>query len=165
MSYVYWSLELYTSTWILMPWFNYTYPLIFVHWSLAWALYTDPLSFSFVYWSSDFIYYREKKAIALYHDMRQAGKSKKKLSRLELQVLRNIQAEGIISISNIFHNFLFSSIFVIIFTLQNMNMAKYVWHGIWYIKCLKWLSYPYKNITNSQIFTECKKVMDKRWHS
>lgn len=84
MSNVYWSLELYTSTWILMPWFNYTYPLIFVHWSLAWVLYTDPLSFSFVYWSSDFIYYREKKAIALYHDMRQAGKSKKKLSRLEL---------------------------------------------------------------------------------
>lgn len=84
MSYVYWSLELYTSTWILMPWFNYTYPLIFVHWSLAWVLYTDPLSFSFVYWSSDFIYYREKKAIALYHDMRQAGKSKNKLSRLEL---------------------------------------------------------------------------------
>lgn len=84
MSYVYWSLELYTSTWVLMPWFNYTYPLIFVHWSLAWVLYTDPLSFSFVYWSSDFIYYREKKAIALYHDMRQAGKSKKKLSRLEL---------------------------------------------------------------------------------
>lgn len=84
MSYVYWSLELYTSTWILMPWFNYTYPLIFVHWSLAWVLYTDPLSFSYVYWSSDFIYYREKKAIALYHDMRQAGKSKKKFSRLEL---------------------------------------------------------------------------------
>lgn len=84
LSYVYWSLELYTGTCILMPWFNYTYPLIFVHWSLAWVLYTDPLSFSFVYWSSDFIYYREKKAIALYHDMRQAGKSKKKLSRLEL---------------------------------------------------------------------------------
>lgn len=81
-------------------------------------MYTDPLI--------SFNYYREKKAIALYHDMRQAGKSKKKLSRLELHVLRNIQAEGIISISNIFHNFLFSSIFVIIFTLQNMNMAKYV---------------------------------------
>lgn len=165
MSYVYWSLELYTSTWILMPWFNYTYPLIFVHWSLAWVLYTDPLSFSFVYWSSDFIYYREKKAIALYHDMRQAGKSKKKLSRLELY-LEIYKLKGL-SVFLIFFTIFYFPVFLWSSLLYKtcMNMAKYVWQGIWYIKCLKWLSYPYKNITNSQIFTKCKKVLDKWWHS
>lgn len=142
MSNVYWSLELYTSTWILMPWFNYTYPLIFVHWSLAWVLYTDPLSFSFVYWSSDFIYYREKKAIALYHDMRQAGKSKKKLSRLELY-LEIYKLKGL-SVFLIFFTIFYFPVFLWSSLLYKtcMNMAKYVWQGIWYIKCLKWLSYP-----------------------
>lgn len=124
MSYVYWSLELYTSTWILMPWFNYTYPLIFVHWSLAWALYTDPLSFSFVYWSSDFIYYREKKAIALYHDMRQAGKSKKKFSRLELYLeiykLKGLSVFLIFFTIFYFPVFLWSSLLYKTWIWQNM---------------------------------------------
>lgn len=123
MSYVCWSLELYTSTWKLMPWFNYTYPF-FVHWSLAWVLYTDPLSFSFVYWSSDFIYYREKKAIALYHDMRQAGKSKKKLSRLELYLeiykLKGLSVFLIFFTIFYFPVFLWSSLLYKTWIWQNM---------------------------------------------
>lgn len=160
MSYVYWSLELYTSTWILMPWFNYTYPLIFVHWSLAWVLYTDPLSFSFVYWSSDFIYYREKKAIALYHDMRQAGKSKKKLSRLELY-LEIYKLKGL-------------SVFLIFFTI--FYFPVFLWSSLLYktwicmtrymvYQMFKMAKLPIQKHNQFTNFTKCKKVLDKWWHS